>query len=217
MSSLENSLAILRQASTGQICDAMDSLGLPRGACSHVLPVARTDVVVGIARTVLFGPTTARAPFQEYMDIAGAGDVLVLANCGSGEVASWGGRRSLTAQARGIVATVIDGGCRDVDEHQALGYAVYSRARTATRGRGVLAPYQTNIPVAFDGVVVAPGDVVVGDVTGVVIIRSDDVDAVAQKTARISEFEKQTAADLRAGRSLADTRRSATPPRESDR
>jgi regulator of RNase E activity RraA len=71
--------------------------------------------------------------------------------------------------------------------------------------------------VAFDGVVVAPGDVVVGDVTGVVIIRSDDVDAVAQKTARISEFEKQTAADLRAGRSLADTRRSATPPRESDR
>jgi 4-hydroxy-4-methyl-2-oxoglutarate aldolase len=189
----------LRAVSTGQLSDAMDRLALPRGGCYPVGPLHPGDKLVGRAFTVLFGRVLGRAPLHDYLTLAEPGDVLMLAAGGRTESAVWGGRRSMTARSRGFAGTVIDGLARDVEEHASVGYPVFCLGRSPLRSQGVIGAVATGIPVGFAGLAVFPGDWIVGDASGVMVLPSARIDEIVDTAAAIAAAERATSPENFAG------------------
>ena len=128
---------------------------------------------------------------------APAGSVLV-ADCGGVDNGHWGEVLAVAAQVRGVAGLVIDGGVRDRDEQAALGFPVFSRGGTV-RGTRKDVPGHLGVPVTVGGLVVRTGDLVVGDVDGIVVLPSDRVDAVLEAAdARVAK-EQDILTRLRAG------------------
>jgi len=127
-------------------------------------------------------------------------DVVVIGIAGGRPASSWGALLSLRSQQRGAVGTVIDGPVRDPSEIAALGYPLFHQPTSCPAGSRLrLATLAIDQPVPCGGVQVAPGAIVVGDDSGVVVIpaaRADDVIAAAQ---RIAEAEQRLSDRLSAG------------------
>lgn len=189
--------------SSGLVSDAMDRLGMPRGGAIEVLPISGARVC-GTAFTVLFGRSGPGVPFDEYLDQASPGDVFVLANHGRADCSVWGSLRSLAASQRGIAGTLIDGACRDVDEHES--YPVFARHRTMMGARGMVAPVATSLVVPFAGVTVSPGDIVLGDASGVIAIPAAHASRVAEEAERLATSEEEMRAALEAGMPIEEAR-----------
>ena len=101
--------------------------------------------------------------------VAEAGDVLVLTNGGGAQGALWGDVACTYAQHKGLAGTVVHGAMRDCDAIRELGYPVWSTAVSVEhpKKRG---PAAVNVPIVADGVSIEPGDLVVGDADGVLVI-----------------------------------------------
>src|SRR5699024_3881379 len=95
-------------------------------------------------------------------------------------------------------AYVIDGAIRDVDEIGALEFPVYARAVTPA-GPYRNGPGRVGVPVAIGGVVVSPGDWLVGDSDGIAVIPQTDIEGVLADAERKREKEEQQQLDIRAG------------------
>jgi 4-hydroxy-4-methyl-2-oxoglutarate aldolase len=117
------------------------------------------------------------------------GCVIVVDARGHHDTAVWGGILTHAAQVKGVAAVVVDGAVRDVDELKASGMAVYARAVVPNgphKGFGG----SVNEPIQCAGVPVSPGDLLVGDSDGVVIIRPDQMDGLMDRCqARIAKEE----------------------------
>ncbi|MEM3478511.1 MAG: RraA family protein [Candidatus Bathyarchaeia archaeon] len=113
-----------------------------------------------------------RANYDLFMRSAGPGTIIAI-NCdGCLDVGFWGSMIALVAKAKGVEGVVLDGGCRDTWEIQRIRFPVFCRAigRTEVVGRLEIKPEFINIPVSIGGVTVNPGDIVVGDDDGVVVV-----------------------------------------------
>ena len=128
-------------------------------------------------------------------EIAKPGDVIVIDAFGESETSIWGGLMSGLARNAGIVGAVIDGSCRDTDEAKMLGFPITARysgpraAHTATSGRRE--PIQINVPIVCGGVIVNPGDLIVADEIGAVVVPYKDLAAVY--LAAREQADKETA------------------------
>ena len=100
---------------------------------------------------------------------AQAGDALVVDVGDFRELGYWGEVLTTGAQARGIAGLIIDGGVRDVTEIQAHGFPAFS-TMVALRGAAKTRPGTVRAPIQCGGVLVEPGDWVVGDADGVVVV-----------------------------------------------
>lgn len=98
------------------------------------------------------------------------GDVLVVDAHGDTAFALWGGNVSKALHNRGVAALVIDGAVRDVSEIRALGFPVFARGIATAFRAHTVARGEVNVSVSCGGVVVSPGDIVVGDVDGIVVV-----------------------------------------------
>jgi 4-hydroxy-4-methyl-2-oxoglutarate aldolase len=118
-----------------------------------------------------------------FFKIAEPGHVLVADAGGYTEVGFWGSYIALIAKDKGIVGLVIDGGCRDIDEIRKEKFPVFCRGigRTETIGRQELRPEGVNIPVTVGRVLVEPGDFVIGDDDGVVVVPKELADMVSER------------------------------------
>lgn len=118
------------------------------------------------------------------------GQVLVADARGHDDTAVWGGILHTAAKARGAAAIVIDGALRDVAEVRESGLPAYARAVVPAgphKGFGG----EINAPIQCAGVSVLPGDILVGDEDGVVVIRPDQLDGLAERCkARIASEDK---------------------------
>jgi len=115
----------------------------------------------------------------------------------------WGEILAVAAQQRGILGLVLDGGVRDITELARLEFPVFARHVTVV-GTGKEHPGQLDVPVCAGGVVVRPGDLVVGDADGVIVIPAQDVDrTLDQADARIAAEQRALDA-IRAGASTMD-------------
>lgn len=113
-----------------------------------------------------------RANYDLFMRSAGPGTIIAI-NCdGCLDVGFWGSMIALVAKAKGVEGVVLDGGCRDTWEIQRIRFPVFCRAigRTEVVGRLEIKPEFINTPVSIGGVTVNPGDIVVGDDDGVVVV-----------------------------------------------
>jgi|SoiMethySBSTD1v2_1073268.scaffolds.fasta_scaffold796212_1 4-hydroxy-4-methyl-2-oxoglutarate aldolase len=183
-----------REASPPDLADAMNKSGAMREIVPVYAPMQR---LVGPAITVK-APTGDALMVRKAMSVAQPGDVIVIDGRGTISRSLWGGNRSTTATARSIAGVIIDGGTRDIDETQAAGLPLFARAicpmASASAGPGEL-----NYPIACGGVVVNPGDIIVADAEGIVVIPRLDAEDVYADWCKIVEREKQWSATARTG------------------
>jgi 4-hydroxy-4-methyl-2-oxoglutarate aldolase len=174
----------LMKASTGNVSDAVDEATGVRGfMASDMKPVFKAKVV-GPAVTVqlrraLRTDKSERPNLQiRLLDEAPPGSVIVESLEDGLETAGVGNLMATTAKVRGLAAMVIDGGARDVDELEEIGFPVWSRSVTPATSVGRYVPVAMNVPVTCGGVLVRPGDFIVADRTGVVVVPRDAIGKV---------------------------------------
>jgi 4-hydroxy-4-methyl-2-oxoglutarate aldolase len=135
------------------------------------------------------------------IDQALPGNVLVIDGGGSDRVTIWGGTSTVAAQAKGLAGCVTNASIRDVDEIRELKFPVYA-AGTAVRGTNKSHPGWLNIPLAIGDAIVRPGDLVLGDSDGLLIVAFEDLQAVAEKAMAKREQEIIKEDRLRSGESI---------------
>ena len=201
---LNGYIEAFRQLPTGNISDAMDELGVEGGVATGIQSINRDlPIMAGVVVTVQQGPRRPGAGrgrlsrHPEVMDeIARPGDVLVISIGGRVDVCSWGGILSLRAMKKGLAGVVIDGAARDVNEIIKSGFPVFTKGATPRASHLFLETLSVNQPLDFAGVHVQPGDIVIGDDTGVVFVPMDHVEAVLKAAQAIKEKEDKIVADL---------------------
>lgn len=103
----------------------------------------------------------------------------------------WGSEISLRAMALGVVGTVFDGGCRDTEQIELQKYPMFARHITCTHGGVRLYLAAEDIQISCGGVSVRPGDVVIGDSDGVVVVPQEKADVVADLALRVLDQDIQ--------------------------
>ena len=187
---------------TATVSDALDICGLPPGQ-GGLRPVWGRPRIAGFAATVELEPLTGEHAGAHILTdaIAGAGaeDVMVIANDGRTDVSCWGGIVSIGAAMRSIRGVVADGACRDVGQARALGFPVFARGQVPVTARGRLQQKSTGAPVRLGQVTVRPGDVVLADEGGVVVIPRERAGEVLEAARGVRAREEQIEREVRAG------------------
>lgn len=121
--------------------------------------------------------------------MAQPGDVIVIAGGFDMNLSVWGGVMSAMAKQRGVAGVVTDGLVRDVAETRESGLPVFSIGLTPV-GPTKESAGQINVPIACGGVVVFPGDILIGDEDGVVVVRKEEAEEVLARTHARMEVER---------------------------
>jgi 4-hydroxy-4-methyl-2-oxoglutarate aldolase len=162
--------------SAAVVSDILDDLGHRDHTLDPAIrPLDRSVVVAGWANPFLVGeageiPAAPYAGEIAALDDIRPGDVVLLAAAGSDRAACWGELFSTAARARGARGTLIDGYCRDEQRITSLGYPVWCRGSLPTDCKGRLAVTAWRQPAVVGGLLVRPGELVVADVDGTVVI-----------------------------------------------
>jgi regulator of RNase E activity RraA len=193
--SMANMLSRLAQLPTANVADAMDRLGV---LDSRIKPVWAGATVVGPAYTVWTRAGDNKV-VHEALGLAQPGDVIVVNGQGDESRALIGELMTERAKASGIAGFVIDGAVRDAKTIGAIGLPVFARAVTPA-GPYKYGPGHLGRTVAVGGVAVAPGDVVVADADGVIIVpRAEAMQILAAAEAKHAD-EAARRNEIKAGR-----------------
>ena len=160
--------------------DLADAAGIRIAMHDRIRPVWRGATLAGPAFTVRTPPGEHRA-VREAADRAPAGTVLVIDGGGEVGCALWGDKMSKLALDRGLAGLVVDGAVRDVDGIEALGFPVFAVATTPTppaRDRDG----ELDVEISCGGLTVRPGDYVVGDADGVVVVPAERHDEILARS-----------------------------------
>jgi regulator of RNase E activity RraA len=204
--------AIARSLYTAVLSDVLDELGYRRQAFPpSIRPLDDERTLVGFARTGIYREVHhALADENPYgleialIDDLRAHDVVVLGCGGSHCIAPWGDLLTTASRARGAAGCVTDGYVRDIRAIRKLGFPVYHGgiAPLDSKGRGKVA--EIDVPIACAGVDVMPGDLVVGDADGIVVV-PQRVEAIALENAlKKVDGEDRTREALLRGAALRD-------------
>lgn len=196
---------------TATIGNVLDDLGLG-GIILNLKPVVAGMKFVGAALTVkeICGTQgTYRADefgLGAVVDAVTPLDVVVIDNGGQ-QVSTWGGVASLAAQRNGGAGLVVDGGVRDADEIAALAFPVFSRHVVPLSGKTRVKIIEIDTVVKIDGVSVAPGDILVGDSSGIVRVPLSRAREVAEAAIRLEQQDREASDEIRRGLSFTDALR----------
>lgn len=203
MSVADDILAKFKGLATPTIANALDDVGF-EGVLTGLTQIVPGTRCVGRAVTVR-EITGRRGDFASedfrvgrIIDAAGPGDVLVIDN-GGHCVSTFGGLATLAAKLRGLAGLVADTGVRDREEMIEHQFPVFARHMTPLTGRTRLAVVAVNEPVSCGGVRVRPGDVIVGDGSGVVCIPAEHAAEVARLASGYASDDAAAAAELAKG------------------
>jgi len=133
----------------------------------------------------------------EAIDEAEEGDVLVIETRDRYR-AYWGGLSSLSAKRKGLAGTVVDGMVRDLDDIRELGYTVFGRGVVPRAGTH-RSSGEINVRVYISGIEVNPGDVIIGDESGAVVVPEEKWDDVLNAAREILELEDAIRTDIASG------------------
>jgi len=193
--------------STSTISDACDRLGIAAG-CLGIRPVSGISRLAGTAYTVRYVPVGAtRGTVGDYIDEVRPGDVIVLDNQGRTDCTVWGDILTVAAKARGIAGTLIEGVCRDIDGIDREGYALHARGVFMMTGKDRVMVDATQVTVSVGHRQVRPGDIVIGDGSGVVVVPKERAGEVLKIAAGIEEAEAGIVRAVRDGVSVGEARR----------
>jgi regulator of RNase E activity RraA len=183
-----------RGAATGNVCDA---LGRSAAMDHRIKPVAPGMALCGVAFTIKARPVDNLVVWKAC-EVARPGDVLVIATGAYVGHSTWGDVTSRVAAARGLAGVVTDGAVRDVDGIVEAGVPVFAAAVTPNSPQKD-GPGEFNVPVACGGQVVHPGDILVGDGDGIVVVPRADAPAALAALRRIRAYEQERMAQIAGG------------------
>ncbi|WP_405161384.1 RraA family protein [Nocardia sp. NBC_01499] len=193
----EQLVAKFHSVDTTALCDADKSI---RVLDSGIRPRSAEVRIVGPAFTV-----RCRGDFFAVLravESASPGDVLVVDGGGS-EIAFAGELFARGAIARGLGGIIVDGGYRDIGYVRGCELPIYSRFVTPMAG-GTSQLGELQVPVTCGGVAVAPGDLILADEEGAIVVHADRIESLLEAAAAIKEAEAGIIAKLDAGSTLSD-------------
>ncbi len=147
------------------------------------------EKILGPAFTVKV-PVGDNLMFHKAMDMAEPGDVIVIDAKGGIDRAIFGEIMVKYCNKRGIAGIIVDGCIRDVDAISQMNIPVYAKGESPN-GPYKNGPGEINTPIALGGQVVYPGDIIVGDEDGVVVIKPEDAELIAEKTREVNDKEEK--------------------------
>ncbi len=201
----------LEALATSNLSDALDQLGIAR--CSVVGIVPRWGKTKIIGRAVTIKMTAAGAvPAKAHLGVdaifnSHPGDVIVIDNRGDLYNNCWGEILAMGARQKGVSGVVVDGAVRDVDACEVFGFPVHARGTVPLTARGRIVQEAWNVPVRLGDAPVRPGDVIVADVNGVVVIPVEKVQEVVAAAEEILSKELEMVRALESGESILDVDR----------
>jgi len=193
--------------STTNVSDAMDKVGI-RGAVSGIRPMYDCPRVVGRAVTIKI--TAAGMLKSEHhlgvhaIDAADAGDIIIIDNRGDLENNCWGEILSMGAKMKGISGVVVDGAARDIDMCKEFEFPVYARGTVPITARGRIMQESFNEVIRIGDIQVRPGDIVMADINGIVIVPVEKLDEVLDTADQILQKEAAMVEELRKGASMIE-------------
>ena len=190
----------LGRLETVYLSDAMNRFG---GMEADVRPAAVGMTVAGPALTVRVRPGDNLMVYKAFQ-VAQPGDVLVIEARGYTSVAQWGDITSMIAKGLKLAGMVTDGALRDLKGICEVGLPVFAKPSLIPNGALKDGPGEVNVPVAVAGVPVLPGDVIVGDAHGVVVVPRRDAEAVLAKATAMAAAEQSKIREIRAGHLTAE-------------
>lgn len=199
--------ALFEGLDTPGVSDAMDKLGLP-GQCVGIAPLDDyKQAIVGPAFTVKYVPaSTPAGTVGDFIDDVPEGHFVVIDNDGRTDCTVWGDIMTQYAGIRKIAGTVIDGVCRDVTKALSEEYPLFTRGRFMRTGKDRVQVEAVNVTVSIGSARVCPGDIVVADANGVVVVPRSRAREVAEAARRIEGVEAEIRALISEGKTLRDAR-----------
>ena len=164
-----------------------DTMGRIAAVDHSIFPLNPEVRLLGTAFTVN-APAGDNLLFHASLDMAKPGDVIVLANKGSLSRSLCGEIMSNYAKSRGLAGIIIDGCVRDSYALSKLDFPVYAKGVTPN-GPYKNGPGEMHYPVAFGGSVITPGDIIVGDADGILVIDPKYAEEIAQKAWAVNKSE----------------------------
>jgi 4-hydroxy-4-methyl-2-oxoglutarate aldolase len=184
----------LGTAGVATVHEAQGRSGLLR---PYMRPIHAAARVAGSAVTVLCGAGD-NLMIHAAIAVVQPGDVLVVTTVSESTDGMFGELMAQSCLAHGVAGLVIDAGVRDTTEITALGFPVWSRAVSA-QGTSKTIPGSVNVPIVCAGASISPGDVIVGDADGVVVVPRESATAVVAAVDQRLAKEHRTRQRLKAG------------------
>jgi regulator of RNase E activity RraA len=190
------------------IADILDELGYRNQVMTaDIRPLDPQTVLVGHARTMLAVPefSTPAQPYDKQIDATDAlrpGEVVVAHLSGVTDSAFWGELFSTAARARGAVGAVMDGYVRDVRKIQTLDFSVFAAGIRPINSKGRCTVIAYDAPITCGDVTVHPGDLIFGEIDGVVVIPQAVAVQVVARALEIAAKEHAMHTALQAGSTL---------------
>lgn len=198
----------LRDLPTATISDAMDKLGIV-GQCLGIAPLDPQFRLVGRAFTLRYRTAglVDRGTVGDYIDDVAPGDIVVLDNQGRLDATVWGDILTAVATRRGVGGTVIHGVCRDVSRALDLRYPIFSRGRYMRTGKDRVEVESMNQPISLGEVQVRPGDILVGDADGLLVVPKIREQEIFDTARAIEDAEQAIERETAKGIRLDDARK----------
>ncbi|MFZ5816610.1 MAG: RraA family protein [Bacillota bacterium] len=200
----------MRFVATASVADAVDQVVGRRGYMDHeIRPRINERKIVGPAVTVKEVPTDEKLPPShalEAIDTSPEGSIVVIGLEGSDRnVAVWGGLMTAGAVANNLAGAILDAGVRDVTEiKRDFGFPVFSRSISPGTTVGRYKTEALNVPVLCGGIWVNPGDIIVADADGVVVVPAEHAEEVLAKAQEIDQREAEQTRLIKAAKSLRE-------------
>lgn len=193
---------IIKKIKMLQTASVHEALGQSGAMCSEIKPLERKMRLCGTAITVrcFIGDNLT---IHRALSIAKEGDVLVVDAGEYKEIGAWGEIASVAAFSRGVQGLVIDGAVRDTERICELKFPTFCRG-VSIRGTVKKTLGDMNSIIVCGGVIVHPGDIILGDGDGVVVIPKKDVQETYQKAMEREKRERKMMEELRRGKLTVD-------------
>jgi 4-hydroxy-4-methyl-2-oxoglutarate aldolase len=171
-----------REFGTADLSDAMNMANtMDRAIGPAYTPIER---VIGSAVTVVV-PTGSQNVRKAAMNFCQSGDVLVINGYGAPNYAMIGDNLGKALQARGVAGVIIDGAFRDPKAFGEMRFPVFSRSVTTIAGPKE-GPGEVNVPIACGNTVVNPGDIIVADEDGIVVVPRTEANVVLERASQVA-------------------------------
>ncbi len=204
-------IAAYKKTYPASVSDAVELVTGKNGTMRHDMKLFVGKPMVGRAVTSLVKPappeqsTPALATKHsvEMIDNAKPGEVGVIVMDGTLDIAAMGNLMATAASVRGMAGMVLDGAIRDIWDVRRMGLTIYARSATPRTAVGHYATVARNVEVTCGGISVRPGDIIVADEDGVVVVPQEKAEEILKKAQEIDDRERGMFPFIREFKSLS--------------
>lgn len=199
---------LMQNLYSGVLCDVLDGMGYRnQGIGQRMIPLADDTVIFGpaftsIATEVYSMPESPLTAQCKVVDQLGEGEIYVLVTRGNYNCAVFGELFATAVEKKKGAGVLLDGCVRDMKALKKMNFPLFYVGRDPRTSKGRMEINECQIPVNFQGVIIHPGDLIFGDVDGIVVIPQEVSEEVIEKALETIKKEDEVRQGLNDGDSL---------------